>query len=104
MINLQNPCKGDVEGNFLILSDGNSINVNIWLKQGAIASINDSHQQGQGREQGHGREQGQFQGQKGHRGGYRGQREGYRGSYPNQGGSQNQGGYQGGFDHHKKYK
>lgn len=70
---MANPCRGDVEGNFLIVSDGNCINVNIWIKTGAIDSILQALNQQTG--SGHGQQS------HGGRGGYRGGRGGYRGGY-----------------------
>jgi hypothetical protein len=68
-----------VEGNFLILSDGSSINVNIWIKQGAIDQIMQSLNQQQG---------GSSSGPSGNRGkgGYRGSRGGSRGGFQRGGG------------------
>ncbi len=69
---MANPCRGDVEGNFLIVSDGNCINVNIWIKTGAIDSILQAMNQqtggGHGGQQGYNR--GGYRGRGGHRGGY----------------------------------
>ncbi len=86
LVNISNPHKGEVEGNFLIVSDGNCINVNLWIKQGAIDSIiqSDSGSRGGSTYRG------------GHKGGYRGGSKG--GNYDG-----GRGGYDGGYGDRKPF-
>lgn len=74
VVNIPNPLHGEIEGDFLIVSDGNCINVNMWIKQGAINTILKGLSESQGG--------GQYRGSGGYRGGqggYRGGRGDYRG-------------------------
>ena len=71
-----------MEGNFFIVTDGITINVNMWIKQGAIEGI---VSQGAGHRRGFDSYRG---GKGGHRGGHG---DGYRGGF--------QDGSRGGFSH-----
>jgi hypothetical protein len=90
-INLLNPFKGEVEGNFLIVSDGPSINANIWIKQGAIDQILQSIAQ----------QQSGGSSYRGGRGGHTEHRGSYRGAPRGRGG---QGGHQGYQEDFRKYR
>lgn len=82
-----------MEGNFFIVSDGNTINVNMWIKQGAIDGI---VSQGAGPRRGFDSYRG---GKGGHRGGHG---DGYRGGYQERGGFPPQDSYRGGRPQYKR--
>ncbi len=85
VLNLTNPVKTDKEGNFLIITDGNSMSVNLWCKP----SIKKQPQQPQQPHQPHQTHQPYHQPQyqdgygRGYsdRGGYRGKQHFKRGGY-----------------------
>jgi len=84
-LNISNPFKNEKEGNFLILTEGNSINVNMWVKPPPEKTIQtNTYSSGNNLNNGDGNNDdgGQGQQQRGnYRGGYRGNnyRNNYRG-------------------------